>query len=148
MILGYSWLCHHNPNIDLWTREVKLTSYHEECKSLQKKSVFAWLVENEEQDIQYQVLEIIKHLKEDRDITVGQVVNDNLKNSYKLKENSRRTCSERISWVSFSFQEKEIRIYWHKKPGITGLISKKHLLLKKTDWYPFPMMNKKKCLTS
>ena len=70
MILGYSWLCCHNPNIDWWTGEVKLTSCHKEYRSLQERLVFVQLVEKEEQDIQYQVLEIIKHLEEDRDITI------------------------------------------------------------------------------
>ena len=94
MIISYSWLCCYNPDIDWWTGEVKLTGYHEECRSLQEKSVFAQLIEKEEQDIQYQVLETIKCLEEDRDIAIGQTVNDKLKTLMDQKKTVEVLISE------------------------------------------------------
>ena len=58
-ILGFSWLKHHNPDID-WTKGmVKMTHCPQHCHMLQPKSAFLASLEKEEYDIQYQVHETI-----------------------------------------------------------------------------------------
>ena len=58
-ILGFSWLKHHNPDID-WTKEiVKMTHCPQHCHMLQLKSAFLAFLKKEEYDIQYQVHETI-----------------------------------------------------------------------------------------
>ena len=58
-ILAFSWLKHHNPDID-WTKgTVKMTHCLQHCHMLQLKSTFLAALEKEEYDIQYQVHEII-----------------------------------------------------------------------------------------
>ena len=58
-ILGFSWLKHHNPDID-WTKGmVKMTRCPRHCHMLQPKSVFLASLKKEEYNIQYQVHETI-----------------------------------------------------------------------------------------
>ena len=58
-ILGFSWLKHHNPDID-WTKGmVKMTCCPRHCHMLQPKSVFLASLKKEEYNIQYQVHETI-----------------------------------------------------------------------------------------
>ena len=62
-ILGFSWLKHHNPDID-WTKgTVKMTRCLRHCHMLQLKSAFLASLEKEEYDIQYQVHETIRALE-------------------------------------------------------------------------------------
>ena len=62
-ILGFSWLKHHNPDID-WTKgTVKMTHCPRHCHMLQPKSAFLASLEKEEYDIQYQVHETIRVLE-------------------------------------------------------------------------------------
>ena len=48
MILGYTWLKKHNPNIDWTNREVKMTRCPHSCYLLQEKSIFLQTLEKEE----------------------------------------------------------------------------------------------------
>ena len=62
-ILGFSWLKHHNPDID-WTKgTVTMTHCPRHCHMLQPKSAFLASLKKEEYDIQYQVHETIRVLE-------------------------------------------------------------------------------------
>ena len=62
-ILGFSWLKHHNPDID-WTKgTVKMTCCLQYCHMLQPKSTFLASFKKEEYDIQYQVHKMIHVLE-------------------------------------------------------------------------------------
>ena len=62
-ILGFSWLKHHNLDID-WTKgTVKMTRCPRHCHMLQLKSAFLASLEKEEYNIQYQVHETIRALE-------------------------------------------------------------------------------------
>ena len=62
-ILGFSWLKHHNLDID-WTKgTVKMTRCPQHCHMLQLKSAFLASLKKEEYNIQYQVHETIGALE-------------------------------------------------------------------------------------
>ena len=62
-ILGFSWLKHHNPDID-WTKgTVKMTHCSQHCHILQPKSAFLASLKKEEYNIQYKVYERIHVLE-------------------------------------------------------------------------------------
>ena len=62
-ILGFSWLKHHNPDID-WTKGmVKMTHCLCHCHMLQPKLAFLAALKKEEYDIQYQVHKTIQALE-------------------------------------------------------------------------------------
>ena len=48
VILGYTWLKKHNPDIDWTNREVKMTRCPQSCYLLQEKSIFLQTLEKEE----------------------------------------------------------------------------------------------------
>jgi hypothetical protein len=50
MILGYTWLSHHNPEIDWTTGTVQMTRCPWTCQTLKGKPSFARQIESEEQD--------------------------------------------------------------------------------------------------
>ena len=50
MILGYTWLSHHNPEIDWTTGMVKMTRCPWTCHTLKGKPPFAQQIESEERD--------------------------------------------------------------------------------------------------
>jgi hypothetical protein len=50
MILGYTWLSHHNPEIDWTTGTVQMTHCPWTCQTLKGKPPFARQIESEEQD--------------------------------------------------------------------------------------------------
>jgi hypothetical protein len=50
MILGYTWLSHHNPEIDWTTGTVQMTRCPWTCQILKGKPPFARQIESEEQD--------------------------------------------------------------------------------------------------
>jgi hypothetical protein len=50
MILGYTWLSHHNPEIDWTTGTVQMTRCPWTCQTLKGKPPFARQIESEEQD--------------------------------------------------------------------------------------------------
>ena len=66
-----------------------------------------WLVEKEEQDIQYQVLKTIKRLTEDRDITVAEAVDDKLKNLMDQKKTAEELAPEGYHKYLSVFKEKK-----------------------------------------
>ena len=62
-ILGFSWLKHHNPEID-WTKGiVKMTHCLRHCHMLQPKLAFLASLKKEKYDIQYQVHKTIHVLE-------------------------------------------------------------------------------------
>jgi hypothetical protein len=50
MILGYTWLSHHNPEIDWTTGIIQMTRCPWTCQTLKGKPPFARQIESEEQD--------------------------------------------------------------------------------------------------
>ena len=62
-ILGFSWLQHHNPEIDWSKGTVKMTHCPRHCHMLQDKSAFIQEMEEEEYDNQYYVHETIHALE-------------------------------------------------------------------------------------
>ena len=62
-ILGFSWLKHHNPDINWIKGTVKMTCCPRHCHILQSKLAFLASLEKEEYDIQYQVHETIHVLE-------------------------------------------------------------------------------------
>ena len=50
MILSYTWLSRHNPEIDWTTGTVKMTWCSWTCHTLKVKPPFAWQIKSEEQD--------------------------------------------------------------------------------------------------
>ena len=62
-ILEFSWLKHHNPDIDWTKRTVKMTHCPQHCHMLQLKLTFLASLEKEEYDIQYQVHKTIHALE-------------------------------------------------------------------------------------
>src|SRR6266702_4476562 len=50
MILGYTWLRHHNPEIDWTSGKVRMMQCPWTCQTLKGKPPFAQQIESEEQD--------------------------------------------------------------------------------------------------
>jgi hypothetical protein len=81
LILGYTWLKRHNPEIDWKTGLVKLTRCPRHCHTLQEKPVFLRMIEKEEEDLQYHIQATLEHLekpktetKEEKKLTEADLV--------------------------------------------------------------------------
>jgi len=62
LILRFTWLKYHNPEIDWIKGSVKMTHFPRHYHALQDKPIFIWMIEKEEENIQYQVCATIHAL--------------------------------------------------------------------------------------